>query len=367
MMTFGSHATALYNAESAKTKLWKSASVVVEAALLGAFFSVPQQAYADIASRVFAPAVAGKTARKFTQVQAAPQLADLSQQPFFDAPQIVGARPRSFSLVSAAPQSVDLTQQPFFDVPQVAGPGKLGRYAIAGPQSVDLTLPAVFDAPQLNPSGWLFAVVCAGPDPTEYPTIQATFIRPSLQGLVSGILGSYVKVPPQPYLTLQPFFDAPQVAGSTPRIIPITWTPEQAYANPAPLVLAPSTPPVGSKLGSIALAPQQAYSDIQPRITAAVIPGRPTLGAYIQASGQLDERLSTAVWRARFALQGPIPPLVSVQPQSFDYTRQGSFSSAVFSVLGPTVQKGELIPLLPDDRRIVITLDDRRIYPVPLR
>lgn len=366
MMIFGGHAAALYNAESAKTKLWKAASAAAGVALLGAFLSVPQQAYADAAPHVFAPAVAGKTPRKFTQIQAAPQLADLSLQPFFD-------------------------------VPQAAGPGKLGKWTGTSPQSVDLTLSAFFDAPQLNPSGWLFTVVGAGPDASEYPTLQAMFTRSAVQGLVSGKLGTYCRTLPQPDLTQQPFFDAPQVSGALPRIVPSIWTLEQTYTNPAPLVTRASSPLGGAKLGAVVLAPQQAYSDVQPRIAlAAVVGNLPrvsaffnaaqvdttqldpqlfsaakaapaiSIGAYVQASAQLDFALQPS-FRRPLVAQGPVPPLVRALPQHFDYTLQGSFASAVVAVLGPPIQKGELVPLPRDDRRIVITFDDRRIYPVPSR
>ena len=71
----------------------------------------------------------------------------------------------------------------------------------------------------------------------------------------------------------------------------------------------------------------------------------------------------------------PVPRVDSPQPGSFaiQFTLRAtwpidSWPAQTVRLVNPhqPFKRGELIPLWPDDRRITITVDDRRIYPVPL-
>lgn len=457
MFSFGGHATALYNAEAAKSQVWKPARAsALAGALLGAFIATPQQAYGDVAARIFAPAVSGHTSRVLPAVRLSPQSVDLSLQPFFDAPQVglisgtalsasylfgthaatlynaeaqkarvwssaagstvvtgklgqwmtsagqlidltlqpffdapqpLGALPRIAAQLRVAPQAVDLSLQPFFDGPQpapgvVSGPaptaqyqfgthavalynaeaektriwssipaptsvttGILGQWTTSAPQAADLSLQPFFDGPQSNPSGYLFTVIGASPDTSEFPTLQPTFVRSSIQGLVSGILGAFSRAPPQleerPTFTVWPSV----VSGATPRIVPTTWTPEQSYTNPQPLGIRASTPIGGPALGSVAVAPQQSYSDVQPRITPAVIAGNsPRIGVFFTAA-QIDATQATprftAPITATAVVSVPVAPYLATSQQAQDYPTLQIWSSrnaGVNSRVAPLVQ-----------------------------
>jgi hypothetical protein len=144
--TFGTHAQALYNAESVKTQLYPpSRAPTTPPSNLGTFvYTAPQNVDLTQSSRLqpSAPGIQGSTIRPNTPV---PPQVDLTQQSVIIAssPGIQGTTVRP--IVQSLPQ-VDLTQQSIFSAPLLAPPQTsfaLKSYT-AGPQNIDLTIQSVF-------------------------------------------------------------------------------------------------------------------------------------------------------------------------------------------------------------------------------
>src|SRR5258708_16401489 len=112
---WGTHASALANAEGLKSRVSPSAVRGAVSAVAIAFLFTPQQAYTDVQPQIYRSVVAGATPRTIQRVFSDPQY-DLTVQSKVwgsqSAPVVVASRLSTF--IIAAPVQADFTQQSAF-------------------------------------------------------------------------------------------------------------------------------------------------------------------------------------------------------------------------------------------------------------
>jgi hypothetical protein len=325
--TFGTHAATIYNAEAAKSTVWRSV-VGVTVAVLGSYVSAPPQAYADVQPVVQRAVVAGNTPRIPTFVNAAPQQIDLTQQAVISRPTVgpQGPTVRSFT---AGPLQIDLTQQAVYVRPLVAAFGILGRVQSAAPQQVDLTLPAVIipSAPGYSgPPSYDVYTFGAHAEATYNAEAAKSKTWPSAQSLaLIPAVSPAVFVGQQSYSDPQPVVQESAIKGQTPPVIRAQWTPQQEYTDSQAWVQRSAPGQQGPTVRSFTAGPLQIDLTQQ----AVVIATQPQLGIpkVLGVSYAVPEQayVNVAAVVVRAAVKGQTSPVIPFQtgaPPQFDYTLQ---------------------------------------------
>ena len=386
---FGTHSAALATAEAAKTRIWGSVAKPPVPPASGAFFTaapqwvpdlaprftapllgatprcgalalVGQQAYADPQPWVTSPLVAGHTARA-AAFFAAPEQAYTNPPSTLRAPLTAGHTPAVLAAITAGEQAYTNPPPRFTPsavaplAPSVPGsvPGAEYQFGTHARALADAEArKSQVWAAATGSSGWINGWVQAGPDPSEYPTLPASFTAASVRGLLSGHLGAFALAPEQAYTNVAPSVGhsatAPLVSGSVPsaeyqfgthaaaladaerqksRLWPSVigpsgrlgarWAvPEQAYVNPPPWVVAASPKPLSpGRLGTyFTAAPQLLDLTLQPAFTAAApkppVPGSVPGAEYrfgTQAAALYEaERQKTRLWPSATTTAAPV-------------------------------------------------------------
>jgi hypothetical protein len=206
------HATATYNAEALKSRLWPSASahVGVVSTALGSYIGIGPQAFdpTPALQPLLIVPLGTQPGWIQTYISAAPDSTEYPVTLGFRAP-VTHSTPIAGPLLGV---TVRVGQQSYSDVqPQIVASLVLGglpptvpiatRVQI-GPQAFDFTQQAFWDAPQPGPlKGAVPPWLSAAPQPIDL-TQQGLFTQPYTLG--QGKLGAFVRVLPQQYdYTLQ--------------------------------------------------------------------------------------------------------------------------------------------------------------------
>lgn len=297
-------------------RLFPADGVSAVGAIALAFILAPQQVYSDVQPAVWKSAVSGQTPRLIPRVSASPQLADLTQQAYFEAP---------------TPLGQGRVPAPTFGIPQT-DPSQLAasawRSVIAGqtppiiprvgaaPQLLDLTQQAVLFKPLTTPQGPVPPITAGAPQ-TDPSQISAVIWKSQPAApVVANPIASYFSIPPQ-------IEDRPGtpiwkslVAGQTPPVIPfLRAVPQQAdLTQQGVIILSARTPPAigpvppftfGIAQADPSQLPAQVWQSLQtpPAIVGVTVwPMAPT-------PPQFDPSINaTAFWTpSTFSPSGPPP------------------------------------------------------------
>lgn len=231
--------------EFAVDKRLIAADGVTAAAAFGiALLFAPQQAYSDVQPVVWQSAVK-QAPRVIPQIVAGPQLADLTQQPFFKAPTplkqgpvpppTVGApQPDPSQLAASVWRSVVAGQTPPV-IPRVSG----------APQLLDLTQQAVLSKPLTTPQGPV-PPLTAGASQADPSQIAAVIWKSQPAApIVANPVASFFAIPPQIEDRPSAVIWRSLVSGKTPPVIPFIRGFSQADPSQLPAQVWPSlsTPP----------------------------------------------------------------------------------------------------------------------------
>jgi hypothetical protein len=314
--TFGTHAKAIDQAESVKSKVWGPARN--RSGLLACtFIVVGQQAYVDVQP----------------QIRPSQQLGGAVV-----TPQMLG---KYVSTVQA--DTTQIQPQIFKSVRGVApSPAPIARI-FASPQFADLTQQGQFSQPIVN-TGWLVSYISAAPDPTEvasqirYPWITASSATPpALPGNgptvgASYTFGSHAAVlynaeaaKTQVWRSVQASLTPPKpVAGYyfiAPQVIDLTLQP--FYDAP--------TPSNQGRLGAQITAAPTDTSQLRPQVWASLVPPPIVpnpVSPYWKTYPQFEERPTVAIWPAQKAGSPPtFRPQGQSSPQQVDLSLQAFYDS----------------------------------------
>lgn len=265
--TYGTHATAIYNAEAVKTQIRGSAPGQ-QGPTVRSFVSQPPQQDFTQQSSIYRPLPASQ-GKLGSMVVSAPQLADLTQQSVFRNPQPANQGNLGVYIRSASQADPTQVQSQITSSQPAAVLTKLGAFVITSPQS-DLTQQSQFYSIQASAQApFSGASYTFGTHAVALYNAEAvkTQIYPSVRPLLATSIGTFITVPPQNDLTQQ--------------------------------------------------------SQIYPSARTALVT---SLGAFINTALQIDLTQQSVFSRSVPGIQGStVRPNVPVPPQNVDLTQQSQF------------------------------------------
>jgi hypothetical protein len=273
---FGTHASALYNAEAIKIQFYPSVRPPPTSGL-GTFVNVPQQVDLTQQSQIYKSVIAGQTTSIMPRVSTAPQLVDLTQQSQFygikaSPSAIVSGSQYTFGTHSIALYNAEAIKTNIY--PSVRPPpvvtGVVSTFINVPPQSVDLTQQSQIYPAASNPGGWILTWITSGPDSSEFVQFQSTII-PSSSGVLPAArpIKFIVSTPQVVDLTQQSSIYKPLLTFQG-RVPPYTLTAPQLLDLTQQSVIQPSVPsPISYAFKSYTSGPQLVDLTIQSQIFPA--------------------------------------------------------------------------------------------------
>lgn len=320
-----------------------------------AFLFAPQQAYADVQPIVWASAVSGQTPRLIPQIVGGPQVADLTQQPFFKSPTPLKQGPVPPPTFGAPqPDPSQLAASVWRSVVVWQTTPVILRVSGA-PQLLDLTQQAVIAKPLTTPQGLVPPLTAGASQVGPSQTAAVIWKSQPAAPIVANPIANFVAIPPQAdpsrlsSQVWQSLSTPPIVAGVT--VWPNAAIPPQFDTSiNASMLWTPST------FSPSAPAP---FVDVTP---AAVPAGRIYRRRYIMPDGRMFEATTDEVVAL---LQLYAKPKLEDKPQPEPRKAKGAISIPTPPV---TLAKRDIIFLPaqdtePDTWKVVIA--ERFVYAPP--